>query len=272
MGEGDRESIVEINRHQYRYEYEPDTKATRYIGPVGSAPELSEEEFYRQMMGDIPKHTFIHGVDNEGKTRKWAVRTEPLRQRLESMGLGWNEGRPTEDRNRKALYDALLGAKYGNGWESEYVFIDPGELMDGDNFIDPAALVGQRKGRLFDICEVLYSTSLKKAPEEEFGGFFLPPIREEEVSIKPVLVALSRTRRGVPFYVIGQHIETRIEPPIEFSYKQTDSFKLWLVVEKHLLDDFFEEIREIYTWDNPAKPVPVTLDLLKFNDESTHHF
>ena len=258
---------MEINDHQYRYEYEPDTKATRYLGPVGSAPPLSEGEFYKRMQFDLPKHTFIHGIDRDGKARKWAIRTEHLRARLDKMGLGWNEGKPTEDRNRKALYDTILGSKYGNGWEANYVFIDPGELMDGENFIDPMVLSGPRKGGKFEMCEVLYSASVKKKPEEELGGFFLPPIQEEEVSMKPVLVAFTRTRRGIPFYIIGQHTLTKYEPPIQYSYKQTDSFKLWLVVERHLVDDFFEELRALYTWDNPARAIPVTLDLLKFRDE-----
>jgi hypothetical protein len=37
---------VEINGHRYRYEYDSETQATVYKGPVGDAPALSEEEFF----------------------------------------------------------------------------------------------------------------------------------------------------------------------------------------------------------------------------------
>lgn len=40
-----KESIVEINGHQYRYGYDPDTQKTKYLGPVGDAPAISQAEF-----------------------------------------------------------------------------------------------------------------------------------------------------------------------------------------------------------------------------------
>jgi len=40
-----QESIVEINGHLYRYRYNDDTQKTDYIGPVGDAPGITEEEF-----------------------------------------------------------------------------------------------------------------------------------------------------------------------------------------------------------------------------------
>jgi len=43
-----RESIVEIpsgSGNKYRYAYDPSSKATNYLGPVGSAPDLGEAEF-----------------------------------------------------------------------------------------------------------------------------------------------------------------------------------------------------------------------------------
>lgn len=43
-----KESIVEIppgSGNQYRYGYDPDTGKTNYLGPVGDAPSLHEEEF-----------------------------------------------------------------------------------------------------------------------------------------------------------------------------------------------------------------------------------
>ena len=45
-----RESIVEIpsgSGNKYRYAYDPSSKAMKYLGPVGSAPEITESEFIR---------------------------------------------------------------------------------------------------------------------------------------------------------------------------------------------------------------------------------
>jgi hypothetical protein len=39
-----KESIASIGGHQYRYAYDPSTKKTVYLGPVGDAPALSENE------------------------------------------------------------------------------------------------------------------------------------------------------------------------------------------------------------------------------------
>jgi GNAT superfamily N-acetyltransferase len=40
-----KESVVDINGHQYRYRYDPASGKTIYVGPVGSAPAISEEDF-----------------------------------------------------------------------------------------------------------------------------------------------------------------------------------------------------------------------------------
>jgi hypothetical protein len=37
--------VVEIAGHQYRYGYDPDSKKTIYLGPIGDGPEISEEDF-----------------------------------------------------------------------------------------------------------------------------------------------------------------------------------------------------------------------------------
>lgn len=61
-----QESVVEINGHQYRYQYNPDTGKTEYVGPVGDAPIISEAEFLAAM--EIPpgfnKVSFDKLVDN----------------------------------------------------------------------------------------------------------------------------------------------------------------------------------------------------------------
>ena len=39
------ETIVNIEGYQYRYQYNPDTQLTEYLGPVGDSPPLKESEF-----------------------------------------------------------------------------------------------------------------------------------------------------------------------------------------------------------------------------------
>jgi hypothetical protein len=40
-----KESIVQIGENLYRYGYDPQTKETRYLGPVGKSAPLTEEQF-----------------------------------------------------------------------------------------------------------------------------------------------------------------------------------------------------------------------------------
>jgi len=50
-----RESVVEIpsgSGNKYRYVYDPSSKATRYLGTVGQAPALSEQEFMAAIIID----------------------------------------------------------------------------------------------------------------------------------------------------------------------------------------------------------------------------
>ena len=42
-------SEVDIKGHRYRYQYNEETGATEYLGPVGDAPAISEEEFLRRV-------------------------------------------------------------------------------------------------------------------------------------------------------------------------------------------------------------------------------
>jgi len=44
-----KEHVVEIKGGRYRYAYDPDTKKTLYRGPVGDSPQLSEEQFLKEM-------------------------------------------------------------------------------------------------------------------------------------------------------------------------------------------------------------------------------
>ena len=44
-----QENIVEIpdgSGNRYRYAYDPSSKTTRYLGPVGDSPPLTEEDFF----------------------------------------------------------------------------------------------------------------------------------------------------------------------------------------------------------------------------------
>jgi len=41
-----KENIVQIGNHRYRYAYDPNGQQTRYLGPVGQAPDLTESEFF----------------------------------------------------------------------------------------------------------------------------------------------------------------------------------------------------------------------------------
>lgn len=47
-----KENIVRIKEGQYRYRYDPATKKTEYLGPVGSSPQISEEDFQRRFISD----------------------------------------------------------------------------------------------------------------------------------------------------------------------------------------------------------------------------
>jgi hypothetical protein len=40
-----KDSIAVINGHEYKYRYNPETKGMDYLGPVGDAPPLSQEQF-----------------------------------------------------------------------------------------------------------------------------------------------------------------------------------------------------------------------------------
>jgi hypothetical protein len=236
-----------------------------YLGPAGEDPPLSE--FHLKGLGQVPPHTIIWVEDKDGKTRKWSVQAESLKNRLEESDLGWNEGTLTQDLNRKTLFQDIFGAKYGEHWLQHFVFIDPGDLFEGENFIDPTILSGKNPGdRHFELCEVLYSTSVKSSIDEEQGGFAIP-ISNDSLKVKPLMLCVSRTKSGTPFYVIGEHTETVAEPPLQYAYKFKEHFKLWIAVEKKFLNDFFKDLQNIYTQQNPAKPRPVTIEILRYRED-----
>jgi hypothetical protein len=44
-----KDSIAMINGHEYKYQYNPETKLMDYKGPVGDAPPLTQEQFQEEM-------------------------------------------------------------------------------------------------------------------------------------------------------------------------------------------------------------------------------
>jgi hypothetical protein len=48
-----KESVVTIKGHLYRYGYDPATKKTKFLGPVGNSPNISEDEFHKHFEGQV---------------------------------------------------------------------------------------------------------------------------------------------------------------------------------------------------------------------------
>jgi len=94
-------SIVEIppgSGNKYRYEYNAETKATIYKGPVGTAPEMGEEEFMAAMVKS-PEERYpglFMDTDKDGIPN--VDDTEPL-----VYGGGWVEEISLAEEMRKIL-------------------------------------------------------------------------------------------------------------------------------------------------------------------------
>lgn len=58
-----KESVVDIGGHQYRYGYDPATKKTTYLGPVGGAPTISERTFHLIVAGGIVSDDTSHFIE-----------------------------------------------------------------------------------------------------------------------------------------------------------------------------------------------------------------
>ena len=52
-----KENIVDIKGGRYRYHYDPESQKTVYDGPVGSSPEIGEDEFNMAIARDPPATT-----------------------------------------------------------------------------------------------------------------------------------------------------------------------------------------------------------------------
>jgi hypothetical protein len=66
-----KESIALINGHEYKYRYNPETKLMDYLGPVGEAPSLTQEQFRSAMEERKEKiHPPFYRATRE-ETDKW---------------------------------------------------------------------------------------------------------------------------------------------------------------------------------------------------------
>jgi len=70
-----KESVVEIpsgSGNKYRYVYDHETGRTEYLGPVGSAPDLGEEEFLDAIPSSGKQGTLIvPALIGDGKKVHW---------------------------------------------------------------------------------------------------------------------------------------------------------------------------------------------------------
>jgi hypothetical protein len=83
-----KESVVDIGGHQYRYTYDPESKKTLYLGPVGSAPPLSEADFSRLMMAE----NLISDLQKQGIPRKMAEMMVDFAHEMEEEDMPlWRE-------------------------------------------------------------------------------------------------------------------------------------------------------------------------------------
>jgi hypothetical protein len=65
-----KDSIALINGHEYKYRYNPETKGMDYLGPVGEAPALTQEEFLRVM---AEKEIKVEWPKDYPKERTWVT-------------------------------------------------------------------------------------------------------------------------------------------------------------------------------------------------------
>ena len=127
-----RESVVEIpvgSGNRYRYAYDPSSKAMKYLGPVGSAPEISEAEFMVETISE-PRWDIDMG-DLTGPKLKKLLGAKRAKMRWHNKNKsGGNFGFDImygDSYNRKTdaeltgYYDPnrnLLSLRWGPAWES----------------------------------------------------------------------------------------------------------------------------------------------------------
>jgi hypothetical protein len=120
-------SIVEINEHQYRYGY--DNGKTVYLGPVGDAPEISEEEFFdfwgreRVALKDIwvPDSWSMYGTtQGRAADRRLTKAAQNLLDRAKQAGEDLDKGKlDARGEHNKIVIKALKS--FMNTYASLYV-------------------------------------------------------------------------------------------------------------------------------------------------------
>jgi len=125
------ESVVTINGHLYRYEYEEATGKTLYRGPVGEAPAISEEEFLEYLRLSKDSEVEVRDqiqrlIDRRGFTgnilidtedvnfvlRRWAPPSKPKELQIANITV-YEEGRGIW----KDLWPIILDVAKQNDYE-----------------------------------------------------------------------------------------------------------------------------------------------------------
>lgn len=127
-----KEHQVEIpigSGNRYRYSYDPASRATRYLGPVGSAPAINEQEFLRQIEDpstSVPADEWWENADDDqryilvmsgprwihGKIKAppWSEREDWITGRKVKVMIGtkeWDDLDPKVQSRIKSLYSEI---------------------------------------------------------------------------------------------------------------------------------------------------------------------
>jgi hypothetical protein len=199
MGKESQVEIPEGSGRFYRYEYDPDTQETQYRGPVGSAPNLSEEEF----LAHIPGASMV--TPSQMKWRR-AVLEKAVKQEKKPVFSIVNERRGTQTwglitKFRGRHYSAKRDDQKEPGEKSQMV-----ELFGEYNF-DTGQLEGGWLTNAFREGDVMVISNWDNLEPEVL--FAIRPILEgndtigETIQRHPDFVLVGEVKGGEP----GQDIE-----------------------------------------------------------------
>jgi hypothetical protein len=184
-----KETIVTIKGCQYRYAYDPEAKVTKYLGPVGQGPTLTEAEFHRIVNID-------NWIDDEMKNAelevKWAKerllkqiddyeeRLDDLAKRSQTWSVYDKEEEPIEyltdiNRNVQAFDFNLrkdLLVKYATEYQAAVHYVDRLKKMKEQHEADPTYHLSDKafketslKGKASDPEKVIKRV-LKRNPDQ----------------------------------------------------------------------------------------------------------
>ena len=162
-----KESVVSIGGHQYRYGYDPGTKSTEYLGPVGDAPELSERIFHLILVGGIVSDDTGHFINRNHreyslKRGVWLLDQDELDEIRDSLEEGTYE---------RSVWDSLLSG-HNIRTEGDYVaFIETPDIsriqMDVINIVSEwRGGVAGGKGQPIVFEKDRFRELMKKAPDD----------------------------------------------------------------------------------------------------------